>query len=149
MKRFILIIDAPSGELMRKRFVLVTTDNPELTLGEGRHRYYVTLGDAARALAHDDAPYATILAGSSLHARELTSRKRPRSRASLPTMVPRWLPSPMPLSTDTSASNRDVPTSPSAAAAASTMPEPTSARSAARNGANTGPGVGASYALGI
>lgn len=60
---------------MRKRFVLVTTDNPELTLGEGRHRYYVTLGDAARALAHDDAPYATILAGSSLHARELTPKE--------------------------------------------------------------------------
>jgi len=60
---------------MRKRFMLITTDDPELTLGEGRRRHYATLEAAACALAHDDAPYATILVGDGDHARELTTRE--------------------------------------------------------------------------
>ena len=63
---------------MRKRFVLLTTDNAELTLGEGRKRFYTTLVEAACALAHDDAPYATILGGDGDHARELTTREQTR-----------------------------------------------------------------------
>jgi len=59
-----------------KRYLLVTTHDPDLTLGEGRRRHYATLEAAACALAHDTAPYATILVGNSLHARELTPREQ-------------------------------------------------------------------------
>ncbi len=57
---------------MRKRWLLLTTDDADNTLGEGRRRFYGTLLEAAQALAHTRETYGQIIHGDEQHARELT-----------------------------------------------------------------------------
>jgi hypothetical protein len=60
-----------------KPYKVITTDDPNLTLGEGRKRHYETLLAAANAFAKDPAQYKQILWDNGLDlVRELDEREQ-------------------------------------------------------------------------
>ncbi len=59
----------------RRPYKLITTDDPELTLGDGRIRHYPTLVAAANAFANTTEPYRTIIYDDGHHARELNAQE--------------------------------------------------------------------------
>ena len=60
---------------MSKPWKLITTDDPDKTLGEGHVRHHETLMQACNALAHDEAPHSTIIYDDGHTARELNDRE--------------------------------------------------------------------------
>jgi hypothetical protein len=59
-----------------KPYKLIVTDDPNLTLGEGRIRHYETMLDAANAFAKAPAPYKAILWDNGHQVRELDEREQ-------------------------------------------------------------------------
>jgi hypothetical protein len=57
---------------MVKPWKLISTHDPDSTLGEGHVRHHETLMQACNALAHDEAPYKTIIYDDGHIARDLT-----------------------------------------------------------------------------
>jgi hypothetical protein len=61
---------------MRKPYKLITTHDPEQTLGEGHMRHYATVLEAANAMINDTAPYKQIIYDDGHIARDLDHRER-------------------------------------------------------------------------
>ena len=61
---------------MRKTWKVITTNDPDQTLGEGRIRHYASLIAAANALAKSTEPYGQIIHDNGHEARELDEREQ-------------------------------------------------------------------------
>jgi hypothetical protein len=61
---------------MRRPWKVITTDDPNQTLGEGRIRHYSSLIAAANALAKCSTPYGQIIRDDGHEVRELTDREQ-------------------------------------------------------------------------
>lgn len=59
-----------------KPFKLITTTDPDQTLGEGEIRHYPTLLLAANAFATSTAPYKTVIYDDGCTARDLTPQEQ-------------------------------------------------------------------------
>jgi hypothetical protein len=65
-----------AGCVMRRPYKLITTDDPNVTLGEGEIRHYPSMLDAARAFVRDPAPFRQVIFDDGCVARELDDRER-------------------------------------------------------------------------
>lgn len=53
---------------------LITTDDPDRTLGQGEVRYFATMLEAANAFAKDPSPFKTVVYDDGCRARHLIDR---------------------------------------------------------------------------
>jgi hypothetical protein len=61
---------------MKRPYRLITTDDPDKTLGEGDMRYYKTVLAAANAMVKSPAPFKTIIFDDGCVARDLDDREQ-------------------------------------------------------------------------
>ena len=61
---------------MPRPYKLITTDNPNQTLGEGTISHYATMLKAANAFVNADAPYRQVIYDDGRTARQLNRREQ-------------------------------------------------------------------------
>jgi len=68
------VSELPLGQ--QRPYTLIETDDPTLTLGEGRMSDWPTLREAARAFVSSPAPYKQLVYDDDIEARELNEAEQ-------------------------------------------------------------------------